>query len=57
LSRISGVDAFVIPVELYTKYNNPQLMAQMHYYVHSISAESVDETAKRMPGIYGFYVD
>jgi len=57
LARITGIDAFVIPVGSYAQYNNPQLLARTHFYIHSIPAESVDETAKRFPGVYGYYVD
>jgi glycerophosphoryl diester phosphodiesterase len=57
LSRVSGVDAFVIPVAFYDKYRNPLLMERVHFYVHSVPAQSVDETFRRLPGIYGIYVD
>ena len=57
LSRISGVDAFVIPVGAYDRYCNSSLMTRVHFYVHSVSAQSVNETFRRLPGIYGIYVD
>jgi hypothetical protein len=57
LSRISGVDAFVIPFAFYDRYRNPLLMERVHFYVHSVSTQSVDETFRRLPGIYGIYVD
>jgi glycerophosphoryl diester phosphodiesterase len=57
LSRISGVDAFVIPVGTYDRYRNPLLMKRVHFYVHSVPAQSVDETFRRLPDIYGIYVD
>jgi glycerophosphoryl diester phosphodiesterase len=57
LSRISGVDAFVIPVEAYKRYRDPLLMERIHFYVHSIPARSVTETFRELPGIYGIYVD
>ena len=57
LSRISGVDAFVIPIGDYDRYRNPLLMGKVHFYVHSVPAQSVDETFRRLPGIYGIYVD
>jgi glycerophosphoryl diester phosphodiesterase len=57
LSRISGVDAFVIPVGAYDRYRNPPLMKRVRFYVHSVPARSVDETFRRLPDIYGIYVD
>jgi hypothetical protein len=57
LSRISGVDAFVIPVASYDRYRNPMLMERVHFYVHAVPAQLVDETFRRLPGIYGIYVD
>jgi hypothetical protein len=57
LRRISGVDAFVIPVELYPRYRELVLTGKAHFYVHSVRAESVDEAFRRMPGVYGIYVD
>jgi glycerophosphoryl diester phosphodiesterase len=57
LSSISGVDAFVIPVASYDRYRNPLLMESVHFYVHSVPAHSVDDTFRRLPGIYGIYVD
>jgi glycerophosphoryl diester phosphodiesterase len=57
LSKLAGVDAFVIPVGEYKKYYQPQLMARSHFYVHSIAADSVAADARTMPGIYGFYVN
>ena len=57
LCRISGVDAFVIPVGEYDRYRNPLLMERVHFYVHSVRSQSVDETFRRLPGIYGIYVD
>jgi len=57
LSRIHGVDAFVIPAGAYARYYRPQLMARVHFYEASIPAESVSETSKQHPGIYGFFVD
>jgi len=52
-----AVDAFVIPIALYDRYRNPLLMERVHFYVHSVSVQSVDETFRRLPGIYGIYVD
>jgi len=57
LSSISGVDAFVIPIGAYDKYRNPLLMKKVHFYVHSVPTQSVDETFRRLPDIYGVYVD
>jgi glycerophosphoryl diester phosphodiesterase len=57
LPRISGVDAFVIPVGSYDRYRNPLLMGRVHFYVHTVPLQSVDETFRRMPGIYGIYVN
>jgi glycerophosphoryl diester phosphodiesterase len=57
LSRISGVDAFVIPVKAYNKYRDQILMRSAHFYVHSVPARSVGETFRELPGIYGIYVD
>jgi glycerophosphoryl diester phosphodiesterase len=57
LSGISGVDAFVIPVAFYDRYRNPMLMERVHFYVHAVPTQSVDETFRRLPGIYGIYVD
>jgi glycerophosphoryl diester phosphodiesterase len=57
VSRLTGVDAFVIAAAAYAKYYQPQLMARSHFYVHSIAEESVPQTARAMPGIYGFYVN
>lgn len=57
LSRISGVDAIVIPVAFYDRYRNPMLMERVHFYVHAVPSQSVDETFRRMPAIYGIYVD
>ncbi len=57
LSRISGVDGFVIPVDAYDRYRDQTLMRRARFYVHSVPAESVDETFRELPGIYGIYVD
>jgi hypothetical protein len=57
LSRISGVDAFVIPVTGYSRFRQTVLKTTVHFYVHSVAAASVEETLKRLPGIYGVYVD
>ncbi|MGA3049488.1 MAG: hypothetical protein ABSD67_22865 [Terracidiphilus sp.] len=57
LSRIANVDAFVIPVAEYAKYNQPGLLAKAHFYVHSVPADKIEETFSRLPGIYGMYVD
>lgn len=57
LSKVSGVDAFVIPIKDYAKYYNPYLMAKVHFYVHSIPANLVGESYQHLPGTYGFYVD
>jgi hypothetical protein len=57
LSRISGVDAFVIPVGAYGQYRKIILAGKARFYVHSVSAKQVDEAFRRLPGIYGIYVD
>lgn len=57
LARISGVDAFVIPVDRYEAYFEPNLMRRTPFYVHSVAAENVGQTLKRLPGIFGIYVD
>ncbi|HEV2647496.1 MAG TPA: glycerophosphodiester phosphodiesterase family protein [Acidobacteriaceae bacterium] len=57
LARITGVDAFVIPVERYGSYSRPKLLQQRHFYVHSISADQIDQTFQHLPGIYGIYVN
>jgi glycerophosphoryl diester phosphodiesterase len=57
LKKVSGIDAFVIPAAFYDKYNGPELMARVHFYVHSIPEDKVVEMSERMPGVYGFYVD
>jgi hypothetical protein len=57
LSRVSGVDAFVIPLALYPNYNDPQLMAKIHFYVHAVPANSAGWTLQHLPGVYGLYVD
>jgi len=57
LSRISAVDAFVIPVESYRRYREIILAGKAHFYVHSVSAKQVDDTFRKLPGIYGIYVD
>jgi hypothetical protein len=57
LARIHGVDAFVIPVEWYRRYDRPSLMQSMPFYVHSVAANKVDETFRKLRGIYGIYVD
>lgn len=57
LTRISGVDAFVIPIADYYRYREPLVKGRMHIYVHSVRSQSVDETFRRLPGIYGVYVD
>jgi glycerophosphoryl diester phosphodiesterase len=57
LKRISGVDAMVIPVESYLRYSSVISAAKVPFYVHSVAAAKVDETFRRLPGIYGIYVD
>lgn len=57
LARISGVDAFVIPVGAYERYRDEILRRRLRFYVHSAPAASVDDTFRRLPGIYGVYVD
>lgn len=57
MERICGVDAFVIPVASYGTYRNRRLMERAHFYVHSVPTQSIDETFRRLPGIYGMYVD
>jgi glycerophosphoryl diester phosphodiesterase len=57
LSRMSGVDAFVIPVAAYPRYNQTGLITNARFYVHSVGANKVEETFKDCPGIYGIYVD
>ena len=57
LSRISGVDAFVIPVGAYDQYRKVILAGKARFYVHSVPAKQVDEAFRRLPGIYGIYVD
>jgi glycerophosphoryl diester phosphodiesterase len=57
LTRISGVDAFVIPVGLYHKYQQTLGRGTVHVYVHSVPANRVNETFQQLPGIYGIYVD
>jgi glycerophosphoryl diester phosphodiesterase len=57
LARISGVDAFVIPVEAYDRYRDEVVRRRVRFYVHSVPAGLVDETFRRLPGIYGIYVD
>jgi hypothetical protein len=57
LSRLSGVDAFVIPVGSYDRFRNQISMGKVHFYVHSVPSQSVEETFQRLPDIYGIYVD
>jgi len=57
LARISGADAFVIPVEWYSHYTRPGLMQSTPFYVHSVAASQVDSTFRSLPGIYGIYVN
>jgi len=57
LSRISGVDAFVIPAASYSRYRYLMVEERAHFYVHSVPAQSVAETFHRMAGVYGLYVD
>jgi glycerophosphoryl diester phosphodiesterase len=57
LERVSGVDAFVIPVESYARYRKMILAGRARFYVHSVAANAIDETYRRCPGIYGVYVD
>lgn len=57
LSRISGVDAFVIPVGEYSRYREVILAGKKRFYVHSVSANLVHDTFRLLPGIYGIYVD
>jgi glycerophosphoryl diester phosphodiesterase len=57
LSRISGIDAFVIPVAAYPRYNQAGLIKNTRFYVHSVAANEIEETFKHCPGIYGIYVD
>jgi hypothetical protein len=57
LGRISSVDAFVIPIEWYSRYDRPRLMQATPFYIHSVAANKVDETFKQCPGIYGMYVN
>ena len=57
LSRISSVDAFVIPIEAYGKYKQPDLMKRIPFYVHSVPNKYVENYFAQLPGVYGFYVD
>jgi glycerophosphoryl diester phosphodiesterase family protein len=57
LARIVSVDAFVIPVSQYKRYEDTALMERMNYYVHSVKASDVEPTYRNLPGIYGVYVD
>jgi glycerophosphoryl diester phosphodiesterase len=57
LSRITGADAFVIPVEWYAAYDRPSLLRRNHIYVHSVAADQVNAAFQRLPGIYGIYVN
>jgi hypothetical protein len=57
LERISAVDAFVIPVESYSRYRKTILAGRSRFYVHTVPANAIDETYRRCPGIYGMYVD
>jgi glycerophosphoryl diester phosphodiesterase len=57
LARISGIDAFVIPVDRYQAYFEPNLMIRTPFYVHSVAAKNAEQTLKRLPGVFGIYVD
>lgn len=57
LPRISGVDAFVIPVRFYGRYRQAMLKTTVHFYVHPVAAAAVDGTFERLPGVYGMYVN
>jgi hypothetical protein len=57
LARIHSVDAFVIPVESYSRYRSVVLAGQVRFYVHSVPADKVGDAFRRLPGIYGIYVD
>jgi len=57
LARISGVDAFVIPVERYEQYRRLILTDHTRFYVHSVSAAGIDDAFRRLTGIYGIYVN
>lgn len=57
LSQISAVDAFVVPVEKYSRYASAIASTPVHFYVHSVRMDKIDDAFRSLPGIYGIYVD
>lgn len=57
LVRARGVDAFVVPIDLYTREPALQSRRGIPIYVHTVRAQAGTDVLSRWPNIYGVYVD
>ncbi len=57
LVRARGIDALVVPLDLYTREPALQSLRAIPIYVHTVRAESAPAVLLRWPHIYGVYVD
>ncbi len=57
LRRVEHVDAIVIPIAQYQRYQNPEMMKRCRCYVHSLPHAGAEQALRNMPGVYGAYLD
>jgi len=57
LVRARGIDALVVPLDLYTREPSLQSVRAIPLYVHAVRAQAAPDVLLQWPNIYGVYVD